>query len=729
MTYEIRFTNDDKSNLTVFDNTSNTDTSLVFPGRNTSGYGQIIAENFLHLLENFASNSAPVSPVEGQLWYDSGEDTLKISDGISWKAASGIYKSPVEPGLDSSREGELWIDTTNQQLRIFNGSRWILVGPSQTSIGGLKYGPTVETIDDTASVKRSIIVFYIADIAVSIVSKDSFVPKIAIPGFADIKAGVNLNKPQNADEAAQFVGGNLPKLIGTAESAEGLTVTVGTTTSTVPASRFLRSDIANITDAAFNVRSNNGITIGREQNFSLSTGIDGVGRIYNSFPNSSLNIQINRNGVAETVIRVQDNRVGINTDNPQRELDVVGSAAISSSLLVSGTTISNNINSGSFRTLGGAAIAKNLRAGENVVLNQLEPSVTENPGLTVDQRKRFYSTETRDIKPLEKDFFDLGKSNQRWNTVYANTIDASTIRGTLIGDFNGTAKRATSLESSIRMRLTGDVASPEVSFIGEKLDTFIEFNTSLTSNIIVNKTEPPDGRSRQGDYVLIYRPGDSSSSFTGLLKITRDNFVSDLGLPLGTILPFAGIVLPEGFLLCDGSEIQKSQYPALYSTIGDFYNGSAPLLGFDTFRLPDLRGRFALGRDVMDNALTVPLPTGGFVDAGGGEANRVPDSSAKSLAGSGGGSSQTLNLSNLPEHSHSLTTPSGVQFFATRNDPSAAPPAIPGPAGTASGQAQLLNDTGGIKKPNLGFALGQPFDVMNPYLTINYIIRAGFPAF
>ena len=48
MPYTVNFTDkENKSPITVFDNTSSTDTSLTFPGRNVTVYGQFIAENFL----------------------------------------------------------------------------------------------------------------------------------------------------------------------------------------------------------------------------------------------------------------------------------------------------------------------------------------------------------------------------------------------------------------------------------------------------------------------------------------------------------------------------------------------------------------------------------------------------------------------------------------------------------------------------------------------------------
>jgi hypothetical protein len=64
--YQVNFTDSvNKGSIIVDDGTTNsTDTSLVFPGRNFANYGKIVNENFLHLLENFANNTAPVNPIE-----------------------------------------------------------------------------------------------------------------------------------------------------------------------------------------------------------------------------------------------------------------------------------------------------------------------------------------------------------------------------------------------------------------------------------------------------------------------------------------------------------------------------------------------------------------------------------------------------------------------------------------------------------------------------------------
>lgn len=63
--------------------------------------------------------------------------------------------------------------------------------------------------------------------------------------------------------------------------------------------------------------------------------------------------------------------------------------------------------------------------------------------------------------------------------------------------------------------------------------------------------------------------------------------------PVGYITQFVrpSLPLPAGFLLCDGSVVNKVDYPALHAVIGDTYGKS---------RLPDLRGRTAtvLSNDV-----------------------------------------------------------------------------------------------------------------------------------
>ena len=765
MPYSVNFTDkENKTPITVFDNTSSTDTSLKFPGRNVTGYGQIIAENFLALLENFASANEPINPIEGQLWYNSTDGVLQIWDNTAWKAASGIQKGVSEPAVAESKVGELWVDTTNQQLRIFTGTRWILVGPSESAVDGLRYGPVVEKIADSDNIDRFILVFYIADIPVIIFSKDSFTPKTIISGFDIVRSGINISNPSTAPEIAEFVGGFEPILFGTATRANALNVGG----VEVESGKFLRSDTINTTDFAFNIRNNNGVTVGVDGTFNIGTTATAA-KIYNSAAGSSIDIQTNRDGIPSTILKVVDNRVGINQATPSQALDIDGSLTLTGAIIVTNNTASTNLNNGSFRTVGGAAITKNLIVGDGVDITG--------------------TAQVNNLQPKTTELYDLGTSLKRWRTVRAKTIIADDIQGVLSGNISGNANTATSLTNITSFQLAGDVISPAVQFDGQVGSYTKIFNTSLTANIIVSKDQPFPNVSKPTDFVLTYRASEAALASSGLLKQTRDTFVGDLGIPIGGIIPYAGTNAPYGFLFCDGSEVERTKFSTLYDVIGTTYNGLAALIGVNTFRLPDLRGRFALGKDNMDNAGTVPIITGGFVDAGGGTTGRVPDVKAITLGGDAGQSSTTLTLANLPEHSHTLS--SGAQdYSAISVSTTIDPAATTGLGPTAPGQAQYLKDSGGIKKPLLGTITGTisgttltiatlsfgtvapgatlsgvgitpgttivsgsgsiwtisnshtipvaismnlsgvtSIGIMNPFLTINYIIRSGPPLF
>ena len=64
------------------------------------------------------------------------------------------------------------------------------------------------------------------------------------------------------------------------------------------------------------------------------------------------------------------------------------------------------------------------------------------------------------------------------------------------------------------------------------------------------------------------------------------------GVPVGTILAHAANTPPSGFLECNGSNISRSTYATLFSTISTTFGVGD---GSSTFALPDLRGQFIRG--------------------------------------------------------------------------------------------------------------------------------------
>lgn len=72
--------------------------------------------------------------------------------------------------------------------------------------------------------------------------------------------------------------------------------------------------------------------------------------------------------------------------------------------------------------------------------------------------------------------------------------------------------------------------------------------------------------------------------------------------PVGSVLAWCGsnTMIPEGWLYCDGTLLEQSQYPQLYNAIGHSFGNPAPSDNYDPntqFFLPDFRGYFLRGVD------------------------------------------------------------------------------------------------------------------------------------
>ena len=215
MAYTISLT-DGNVFATIADGTINTASSMVLVGRNYAGYGQFLDTNFIHLLENSSNTTAPGAPLEGQLWWDSGNGLLKVYNGSTFKTVSAATASSSAPSSATSVVGDLWYDTTNAQLNVYTGVAWLLVGPQSTSGQGTS-GAIVSTITDNLSVNHVVVQLWVNNSIVGMISKDAtFVPGTAIGGGWGIQAvspGITL---------ATTVGTQTPLFNGTATVAQSL---------------------------------------------------------------------------------------------------------------------------------------------------------------------------------------------------------------------------------------------------------------------------------------------------------------------------------------------------------------------------------------------------------------------------------------------------------------------------------------------------------------------------
>lgn len=172
---------------------------------------------------------------------------------------------------------------------------------------------------------------------------------------------------------------------------------------------------------------------------------------------------------------------------------------------------------------------------------------------------------------------------------------------------------------------------------------------------------------------------------------------------------------PPGWAFCDGSLLMISSNTALFALLGTTYGGD----GRTNFALPDLRGR-------------VPVSWG-----------QAPGLSRYELGERSGAETETITLSHMPAHQHAL--PSSVSarmsvsipaYSKEGNDPAPGPDNVLAAMGaglqavegyssetadtnlkptTAGGTLQLSGDTGSTGS-------GQPVNVVQPYLTVNFII-------
>ena len=63
-------------------------------------------------------------------------------------------------------------------------------------------------------------------------------------------------------------------------------------------------------------------------------------------------------------------------------------------------------------------------------------------------------------------------------------------------------------------------------------------------------------------------------------------------VPTGTLLPFAGTVIPDGYLPCNGANVSRTDYANLFAAIGTKWGEGD---GSTTFTLPNFNDRFIEG--------------------------------------------------------------------------------------------------------------------------------------
>ena len=377
MAYTVNKTNSSASPnaYTVQDGVVNTQTDLSLIGKGYAGYGELIAENFLHLLENFSNTTAPSKPIEGQLWYDSTAGRLKVYTGSSFTPSGGNvpYQSnqPTSP-----TQGDLWIDSDTGQLYFYNGTSSVLVGPPGTT--GTTNGFTFDSIADSSDVTQNITKLFNDGNLIAIVSEDTFTPRATISGFATVKKGITLS---TAISDLKFQG--------TATDADAL--------GGVASTSFLRSDANDTTSGTLTVANDGGVKVGTDSDLTLTVDSGGA-IISNTIVDTDITFKVNDGGVTTTLMTLDGSaaRVGIGTATPSQTLEVSGT--IKSTTIISAVTgdvtgnLAGNVTSSGANTMGTLVLSDKLT--------------------------------TQEIEPDTDATYDIGTSSKGYNTIHAKATSA-----------------------------------------------------------------------------------------------------------------------------------------------------------------------------------------------------------------------------------------------------------------------------------------------------------------
>jgi len=601
--------------------------SITFIGKNVAGYGDAQNENFLHLLENFASNVEPRNPIAGQVWYSTIDNLNRpvIYDGANWRpmAVSAYSASPVDTLINgagnnvaANKPGDFWFDSVNKQLYVITGTNLetTLIGPE--SVSGFGVTKMVSTkMFDILNAPHPVIQMTLDGEVVGIMSSATFVPSVAstVPGFTKVNRGMTFKSynsstrystatsdvvfyglheqldpsypRRNVDEHIQanwYIDNSYTLQFGTASDSSigwgSNNLNIGTTNGIK-----LQTAGANITFAGTTVTPSSGISLGTNASVfanayteKLSAGSDAA---YGTLE-GNWNIPTN-----SSLTPAFDNQATIGSAS--RRFNSVWTRNIGTGASTDLGTITGNWKLSTSSSISPVVdLASTLGTVSSRYSTVYTTGVSAGSSGTITVTGS--SSVAGDVVPATDATYDLGAYDHQWNTVNAVTVlstnvNADQIDSTRVNSTNITANTAT----------ITNVKGTDVSF-NRIIDRFfnaitqIDLDGTLAANV--------DARLSTQKAVKTY-VDNTSVYLQGLINAAVASLSSAVSniktVPSGSIFYSAGASVPAGYLACNGAGQSASVYPDLFAAIGYQYGGSG-----DLFYLPDLRGQFVRGWDL-----------------------------------------------------------------------------------------------------------------------------------
>ena len=561
--YTLNFSDPSKTTtVTISGPTKNNySTSLDLLGPGYVAYGEVIAQDFLKLLENFASPNPPLNPIEGQLWYDTsdpGRKVLRVNNGAitsaRWPSANGIYQQVNDPSIEYSQnliDGDVWVDTGNTQLKIRYGNTWTLVGPS-ISTGDAKTGSESVNLASNTGGTYPVILNWVNGKVIEIIAYHAFTPRTVIDGFANLNPGINLT----TRVAAKYNG--LADRAKTLEISNGVYIQASEVLKNIwPAAakpQVHSGSLAVQSDQGFFVRRST--QTDREIKLAIRAGTN-AGLI--SYSSAIGSLQVGVSTSSYITFNGSQKTVAINTDTvPGVTLTVNGSATFKNNVTIT-TSSSTTIG----LELGGSA--------------SIAGSATIAGGLTVAGATGISTLTVGNVTPVNSTT-SLGSAVNPFEYIHVVNI------GTPSSDIRiyGRTTKAVQLETKRDFQIAGHSTSTAVKFDGT---ASVTLTTTLTPSAISDQPSLTTATSTTTMLVT-----DSGS----LSKITKGNFLADVYPNLvstGMIMAYATsattATITAGWLYCDGSEYISTATTCsnLFNLIGYQYGTPVDPL---KFKIPNL---------------------------------------------------------------------------------------------------------------------------------------------
>lgn len=329
MAYKINKTDGSLLVEIVDSNIDQTATDITLIGKNVSGYGEYVNENFIKLLENFANDSAPNNPITGQLWFDTAENRLKVYDGVNFRIGSGPIVSSTQPPMI---QGDIWINNDENQVSVSDGQDIFLIGPIYKRTQG-ESGFVVKTILDTNNIPRTIVELKVGQTLLGIFSKDvvEFTPANYndLPSFTGT-IGPGFNQSTLAGQKFKI----------TATKADSLLDSIG---NIYTSNSFMKTQSNTGSTGTLSLTNTFPLLLGPNGNNEVR--VDGnTFQLISNISNQFFRLKTKNASSTQDAITVNATSecVGIFQSSPAYRLDVNGNVRITGDLLIEGNTTTVN---------------------------------------------------------------------------------------------------------------------------------------------------------------------------------------------------------------------------------------------------------------------------------------------------------------------------------------------------------------------------------------------------